>query len=622
MNRTLIILTTILLTALPAWSSRAFREPITLSQPDGTQLTVWLHGDENHHWMTTADGTMVVNTQKGCFVASINEDGELAPTTVLAHEPILRTAAEQRLAARQTEPLRTLFHKRGSQAEGSARRAQVVEGNRYLPHTGSPRVLVILTAYQDLDFTIPDPVKSFTQYLNSETLEDYENKEGFNDHSVRKYFDISSGGQFTPQFDVVGPVTLPDSMKYYGGSSAYANDENISKLGEDAINLVKDKIDLKDYDNDGDGRVELVYIIHAGYGQNAGGPAESMWAKVAYVNRKIGDTYVNNFGCNAELFSPSGLKDNEGFPYAKYINGTGTFCHEFSHAMGLPDLYPNTTASRRVDNQTLEHWSIMDYGLYRRNGFAPTPYNAWERSVMGWEQPKELTETTKGITLLPFAEGGKSYKIANSKKSEEVFLIENIQKRGVNARAFGHGMLVYHIDYASNTVNMGDYPNNTAGHPRVTVVPADGLLISGYQTLRSDGSSQGYGGTHTQAEYSASLAGDPFPGTGGITEVSDHLSVPNYMYYHGNGTTGVALKNIAEDTEAGTVTFDFVTIAKGDINADEQIDAADVVAITNIITGKDTNSNTARADVNGDSKVDISDIVNTVGLAGTEVQVP
>ena len=151
-------------------------------------------------------------------------------------------------------------------------------------------------------------------------------------------------------------------------------------------------------------------------------------------------------------------------------------------------------------------------------------------------------------------------------------------------------MLVYHIDYASNTVNMGDYPNNTAGHPRVTVVPADGLLISGYQTLRSDGSSQGYGGTHTQAEYSASLAGDPFPGTGGITSLNADQQIPSFYYYYkdDNGKdateqTGVALTNITENTETGAVTFDYIVEQLGDLNRDGKVDTADITTLVDLI---------------------------------------
>ena len=607
MKRTLTILTILLLTAMTAWASPAYREPITITQPDGTHLTVWMHGDELHHWLETADGTLVVNTQQGCFVAALDGQGQLRATATLAHEPVLRSTAERQLVARQTEPLRTRFHERGLEAAAAnSRRAQISETAHYVPHTGSPRILVILTAYSDKDFIVPDPVKTFDQYLNGETLTNLGNKEDKNAYSVRKYFDICSGGRFTPQFDVVGPVTLPNTLEFYGGTSDTPNDEKFSTLGTDALNLVKDQVDLKLYDNDGDGAVELVYVIHAGYGQNTSGIANTMWAKVSYANLNIDGTTVSRLGCNSELFRPKETEKTD-------INGIGTFCHEFSHAMGMPDLYPTSTPPRTVNNQAMEFWSVMDYGLYRKNGYDPTPYNAWEREAMGWQQAEVLSETTRGITMKTFFDGGQSYKIVNSNYAEEAFYIENIQKKGANANAYGHGMMVYHIDYAYSTVNMSDYPNNTKGHPRVTVVPADGLFISSY-LLKTNV----YGGSYEAAEYLASLAGDPFPGTSGTTEVSDHLSVPNYMYYNGTGATGVALKNITEDTEAGTVTFDFVTIAKGDINADEHIDAADVVAITDIITGKDAQSNTTRADVNGDSKVDISDVVNAIGLTGRE----
>ena len=602
MKKTLTILTAVLLSVLTAQATRALRLPVTISQPDGTQLTLYQHGDEDHHWTTTADGTLVIYTQQGCFVAAIGDDGELTATRTLAHDADHRTSAERQLAMQQTEAKRALFHERGLQRQTAAatRRAQISETAHYLPHQGSPRILVILANYQDRQFILPDPVKSFTQFLNGETQEELGNSESMNARSVRKYFEVSSGGKFTPQFDVVGPVMLPDNMEQYGGKADNAGDEQISKLGRDALTLVKDQIDLKQYDNDGDGKVELVYIIHAGYGQNAGGSVETMWAKVSSAGCNIDGVTVSRLGCNSELFIPQA-------GYDTWITGHGTFCHEFSHAMGLPDLYPTNAPARSVNNQTLEFWSVMDYGLYRYNGFDATLYNAWERDAMGWDEPVLLSETTRGITLTPFLDGGSSFKIVNSAKEEEAFYIENIQKRDENARAMGHGMLVYHVDYASSTVNMSDYPNNAAGHPRVTVVPADGLIISGYQTLRSNGTSQGYGGTYTQAEYRASLGGDPFPGTGNTTLLSDQQPQPGFKYYNGTSTTGIALKNIAEDSETGAVSFDFVTIDKGDVNADEHVNTADIVATTAIILGCDS-GNARRADINGDGKVDVSDV--------------
>ncbi len=600
----LVMLTaTIAVKAAPALSGA-----MTLQQPDGTTVTVWLYGDEHHHWMQTADGTMVVSTQTGCYVADIDTEGRMTVSNMLAHEPQLRTIAERQLSDRQrTRQVR--FHEAATQE--AARRAQISPTGGYVPHTGSPRILVILAAYKDRDFILPDPVKSFEQYFNGDTQEEFGNHESLNAYSVKRYFDISSGGLFTPQFDIVGPVMLPDSMKYYGGSSASANDEKMGDLAKDAINLVKDQVDFKRYDNDGDGRAELVYVLHAGYGQNTGGSVETMWAKMSTQNIKINDEVtVTRVGCDSELFRP--LEQ-----YADFINGIGVFCHEFSHALGMPDLYPTTSSARSVNNQTMEFWSIMDYGIYRRNGFDPTLYNAWEQEVMGWKTIEELTETQSGITLTPILDGGKAYKFGNGANKEEWFILENIQQKGYNTRAYGHGMLVYHIDYPRSDVNMTDNPNNTKGHPRVTVVPADSLLISGYQMK-----GQSYGGNYSQQEYLSSLAGDPFPGSSNTTQLTDGQLLPGYLFYNGTETTGYSLKNIREDVEAGTVTFNFIVKSKplkGDANSDGTVDVADVVAIVNKILELPTDDfNEMAADVNGDGTIDVGDVVSLVNIILTQ----
>ena len=239
--------------------------PFSVSQPDGSRITIRQYGDEYHHWTETTDGMLVVNTLSGCFVATIADDGTLQPSRLLAHEAPQRSMAE-REAMQQQKNRRHLIEQRALREQAKHTVPSISESGRYLPHEGSPRVLVILTAYQDVPFTVNDPVKAFNQYLNGDDQVNLGNMNSLNVASVRQYFNVSSHGHFTPQFDVVGPVTLPDSMAYYG------KNENMSALCRDAVALVKDSVDFRLYDNDGDERAELVYIIFAGYGENQRGP--------------------------------------------------------------------------------------------------------------------------------------------------------------------------------------------------------------------------------------------------------------------------------------------------------------------------------------------------------------
>ena len=429
----------------------------------------------------------------------------------------------------------------------------MISNDLYLQHTGTPRVLTILAAFQDVPFTVNDPVKAFDQYLNADKQVDLGNMNQLNVASVRQYFETSSHRQFSPQFDVVGPITLPKKMAYYGGKNSSGTDENIGEFCRSVTEQAKRVVDdWSIYDNDGDGRIELVCVIFAGFGQNQGGADSAVWAKATRQNIELNNKLrITRFNCNPELFHPQ---------YPTFINGTGVFIHEFSHCLGLPDLYA-TTSRGYVNNQGMESYSIMDYGLYNYNGFAPCPYTAWEQEVMGWTTLEDVrSKMTDGrcqiADMLPLIEGGKAYKLANSANDRDYIVMENLQKRGLNSRGEGHGLLVYHVDYPYSGVSMTDSPNNNPGHPSVAVIPAAGLLVNSYLRGRDDS-------PYTREEWRESLESSVFPGTKNVTSLTNQMALPNYCFWDGSTAkeTGFMLSDITEDTQTGAVSF---TVAPDD----------------------------------------------------------
>ncbi len=511
-------------------------------------LTIEQFGDEFHHWTATADGTIVVATAKGYCVAEIDEQGMLRATTELAHEPEYRSSKELMAVSRQAMR-RNQFHARGAPSHAETRGLGIYEG-RYLPHIGSPRVLTILAEFQDVKFTVNNPEQAFEQYLNGDSLQDMGNQNNRNANSVRKYFESCSQGKFSPQFDIVGPVTLPNGVKHYGGAIDGKSDD-FDAFCQDAIDQVKDLVtDMSVYDNDNDGNVELVCVIFAGFGENQGGGDSTIWAKAkSFTTLKSSDNRpINLFNCCSELFHPK---------YADYINGTGVFIHEFSHCLGLPDLYP-TRKSAYVNDQEMESWSIMDYGLYNYNGYMPCAYTAWEQEVMGWIEIEELASkigygnTSQISDMMPLIEGGKAYKLTNADNERECIIMENIQQRSLNQKALGHGLLVYHVAYPYSSITMTDSPNNKPGHPSVAVVPASGTLLS--SLLRQ-------AGTYTTKQWKNCMAAAPFPGTYSVTALSDQMQLPNYYFYTDDDndtdtkSTGLTLNNIAEQSETGAISF-------------------------------------------------------------------
>ena len=534
MKRISVLLLALLITSFVK-SAPALRMPYTVHQPDGTQLTISQFGDEHHHWLATTDGTLVVENGGGYYVARVTDNGELEATPMLAHESTQRSSEEQALVSRQADR-RTMFFEQGAQ---SRRRAMPIDpSGGYLPHKGRVRVLCILAQYQDVKFTVNQPKTAFDQMLNSDTQADLGNYNSVIYSSVRRYFMASSNNQFEPQFDIVGPVTLPRNMASYGGANITEGEANFKLFCKDALDQVKaDKLvgDWSVYDNDGDKEVELICIIFAGYGQNQGGSASTIWPKASYLNYAIDDKYrANYFNCSCELYHPAE-------EFSGYINGTGVFIHEMSHCMGLPDLYA-TVPSAYVNNQSMESWDIMDGGGYCNYGYTPSLYTAWEQEVMGWTTIETIANGVQQISLTPLAEGGKAYKIVNPDDSRDYIVLENVQQSGFNERARGHGLLVYHVAYPRSIIHMDDFPNNLPGRPAVALVPAGGTLICNNLTES----------IYTSDQWNASIAASAFPGTMGINRLSDDMALPNYCFYSGVTDTkpvGFTLTDITEATD-------------------------------------------------------------------------
>ena len=544
----------LLLVACATWAAKAYPGPITITQSDGTQLVVMAYGDEDYHWFTTTDGVLLAHVGADYFVASIDNDGRLSATTQLAHEAALRSVAERQLVLQQ-EPLRQTFMTQAMKTREIRKQHRIGIGTAtpsYFPHSGTPRAMVILVQYADMNFSMEDPYRSFNDYLNGEgALPDYGLRENRNHGSVSQFFSDMSEGLFRPQFDVFGPVTLSKNWKYYGENSGDSDQSSrISELMQEACTAIDDNVDFSQYDADGDKNVDLVYVIYAGYSESMGAPSDYIWPKSGTL---AGGTYdgvnVKRYGVNNELNYTPDYKFKE--PPYKRMNGIGLFCHEFSHTMGLPDIYPNNADARKVDNQTMEYWDVMDGGEYTDNGYTPTPYTPWEKEVMEWTTIPVLSDTAQ-VTLAD----GEYYKILpEDAESNEYVILHNTQssnwEQGI-AR-LGHGMLVYRIDYTNDkgkprtSINLSDYPNNYAGKPGITLIPADSLLINYYRVYSKE-SEMSSTLPYSNTEYQQSHGGDPYPGTLNVTRIDSmqlNRTVINKPIY-----------NIKE--ENGVITFDFL----------------------------------------------------------------
>lgn len=456
--------------------------------------------------------------------------------------------------------------------------------NNYVPHTGTITIPVVLVNFKDVKFKINKPKEAFEQLFNSDTQEDLGNGNYLNYGSVAKYFRDMSGGTFTPNFKVYDPVTLDKPETYYGGKNEDNNkDENPRQLVKDALKLVEDQVtedDIKSFCSDGK-TIDCVYIVYAGLGQNDGGHGTTVWANCSTTGgATLGGKEVRWYTMSGEL-SPWKIKDGT----IPAVNGLGVICHEFSHSLGLPDMYP-TAKSAYLDNQEMEYWDLMDGGEYTHNGFRPTAYTAFEKEQMGWPVDIKTLDSDVSVTMTTSTEqGGTAYKIVNPENDKEYLMLEYIQRKGWNKHLFGNGLLVYHVCLPSETLYLGTHLNNDAhGYPGMAVVPADGACLSSYIEAN-------------KKDYINSLYGDLFPGTGNlqgqnVTELSDTNKQPNFCWYNATKTeklnTNKAIKNIKYDN--GVLTFDYVNdVASGilPVWGDKQATDGRVYSINGAYLGDD-----------------------------------
>ena len=491
--------------AFTASAVPARRGTRTVKNSDGRVLTISLRGDETFHYHVTDDGTPVRQNEKGDWVRD-TRDVETLWTEASARRNAHRKALAQSVHKAMKSP------RRGIAANG---------------YTGTKKGLLILVNFQDVKFINSDAkcMEIYTQMLNG-----LNNPYGSNHGSVREYFLAQSYNQLDIEFDIVGPVLVSGSMATYGANDSQGDDKAPGKMVAEAVALADKDVDFSAYDWDGDGRVENIYVLYAGYGEaNDGADPNTIWPHQWELSDptnngrsvKLDGVTVDTYACGSELMGISGNK----------LDGIGTMCHEYSHCLGLPDFYDTSTNG---SNFGMDAWSVMDYGCYNGDGFCPAGYTAYERWFSGWLEPEELNAATD-ITGMPnIEEHPVAYVVYNDQNHNEYYLLENHQKTGWDTRARAHGMLVVHVDYDQNAW-YNNTVNNTASRQRMTIIPADNTTSS------------------------TSLSGDLYPNGGKNTSLTDN-STPAAKLYRAN-TDGVKLmhKPITEITESNDlISFKFM----------------------------------------------------------------
>lgn len=462
-----------------AWAVPAKPGLLTVKQSDGTEISVRLVGDEHAHYYLSEDGYLLINDNDLYYYGNLDAAGNIVRSDIVARPEALRTPETRRFleGVDMAEVMKAMERRDAAKAYRSPRRSNVGLFDTGFPSMGEQKGLVVLVEYKDVKFNLSDPYSYFNRMLN---------ETGFNDYSgtgcAAEYFRLCSMNQFRPQFDVYGPITLSQNMSYYGGNNYSGDDKNPQKMAIEACQQLNAAVDFSEYDRDGDGYIDNVFVFYAGRGEASGGSANTVWPHAWYVTAAEYTSYIFD-GVQLDRYACS--NEWEG----SRPDGVGTFIHEFSHVMGLPDLYATSYTSAFTPGA----WSVLDYGPYNNGGCTPPLYSLYERYSLGWIDPTELVGPAN--VSLQSVVNNKGC-IIRTDDENEFFLIENRQQTGWDTYIPGHGMLVWHVDYEPSVWNQ-NVVNNTASHQYVDLEEADG----------------------TQSEYSRS--GDAFPGTSGVTSFTD-----------------------------------------------------------------------------------------------------
>lgn len=496
----LLMLCSLSLMAGPAYPGR-----IVYTQPDGTTIGIHLHGDEFHHWATDDSGRILEQDADGFWRVSTGitsrqlEEGRAAAT-------LRRAAANQ---ARQ---------------EYAAQHAAA--------NFGSPKIPVILVGFSGQNEGFSKTAEDFDAMLNSA---DYTANSAIG--SVRTYFEENSHGQFTPEFEVLGPVNLTNAKSYYGRNTS-------SQQGSDALpemalvhaaQALDGTVDFSRYDNDGDGTVDFVLFYFSGYDEAQGGNTNCIWSHAWYLSasqnarnqRTFDGVNLNRYFCTAELKGSSGST----------MCSIGTTCHEFAHTLGLPDFY-DADYETNGEAASMYSFDLMSSGNYNANSTIPPYFTAEELYEVGWMSAIPEMATSGTVTLpavnYPGATGYSAF-MTKAAANGEYFVYEVRGGQRWDA-PLPQGMMVYHVDKSTNGVSgtvtaastwSNNSVNNYSAHPCCYVVPA----VDPTRTTL----------------YSGSMSNFFFPGAGLVRSYSP-------TGWNGN-SIGYQLTNIAYDEGNRVVTF-------------------------------------------------------------------
>lgn len=379
-----------------------------MSLVDGTEVKAQLVGDEFLHYYVSEDGTKYVQDESTGLYRKMTDE----------------VTAQRRAAVRR------------AQAQGRQKR-MLRKAQASNVFQGTKKGLIILVQFTDSKFKSGHDLALYKRIANDANYSD-NNFKG----SIKDYFKAQSHGMFELDFDVVGICQLQHPYAYYGKNNSQKEDVKPGEMVAEACLWAHEHdINFSKYDWNGDGEVDQVFVLYAGHGEASYKDANTVWPHMYYLSASdygkslsLDGVTVDTYACSSELNGDGNL------------DGIGTFCHEFSHCMGFPDLYDTSYAGWFG----MGDFDLMCSGSYNGDSKCPAGYSAYEKAECGWLTLKDMTnieQETSIVGVQPMSADGDAYIIKNKGHEDEYYILENRQKTGWDSYLPASGLMITHVDY-------------------------------------------------------------------------------------------------------------------------------------------------------------------------------
>lgn len=424
--------------------------PMTVLQPDGSELRIIVSGDEFYRMVRTEDGCAVTQGEDGYwYYAAYDINGAKRSSGVRVSPLNGATAAA---GAARIIPYGTL------RAAAAGRRAAVNRlraEHRFRVPPGtkagavSRKAIIILAQFTDLGFKF-----GRNDFVNMLTQKGY--SYGGAQGSAMDYFNDQFEGACDFEFIVSPVITLSKGYAYYGENDSQGLDKRPHEAVAEACRLIDAQIDFSQFDGDGDGEVDNVFVFVAGHDEAEGASPAHIWSHQWYLDEaglrlNLDGTKINSYAISTEL-----TYDFDHGTHKEIFTGIGTFCHEYSHALGLWDLYDTDGedsgglyefGDEKSRGAVWGYTSLMDHGNYNNNGNTPPNYNAMELWSLGLGNAETLEI---GQQILAPLGSQKRYFISETDAEGEYYFFECRAAEGWDSFVGGSGMLIYHYDASDN----------------------------------------------------------------------------------------------------------------------------------------------------------------------------